>query len=257
MDWFIDHFVVEEDRESMRSRVSIENLLKYANEHQIYRVNFRLRREDDQIRYCQVGYARTKDQRGNVHFAAGFHNIDDDVRRQIQQAQDLEHAWKNAHIDQMTGMLNRRSYEEKLQELRDDQNDIISLVYMDLNGLKTVNDNLGHHEGDNLIKGAASVIRGVFADRGFCYRTGGDEFVAILVNQDDTEEELRAAIQAGAAAWKGNFSEGLTISFGMATSTMENFITIADLMKQADDAMYSDKRAFYSTRGNDRRRRRG
>ena len=168
----------------------------------------------------------------------------------------LEHENKFlSESDQMTGMLNRRSYEQHMSLLR--QNGCSAgtkICALDINGLKMVNDNLGHHAGDELIRGAADCIRGVFGPYGKCYRTGGDEFVAILEGASPEETELKDMLTDRCACFKGAYVSGLSISIGIAEAEEGD---IADeLVKKADWAMYAFKADYYKRSGIDRRRAR-
>ena len=93
-----------------------------------------------------------------------------------------------SHTDELTGCFNRHAYEEDIVQLRMDE----AFVYisLDMNGLKTVNDSLGHAAGDELIRGVASCMKQCFAEVGKVYRIGGDEFVIIVLNQIQNIENL-------------------------------------------------------------------
>ncbi len=90
-----------------------------------------------------------------------------------------------AYTDELTGLGNRRSFDEKLKELGENNYAIVSF---DLNYLKKTNDTYGHEKGDELIRDFADVLKDTFDGKGVTARTGGDEFVVIL--EDTTREEL-------------------------------------------------------------------
>lgn len=94
-----------------------------------------------------------------------------------------------SETDRLTNMPNRRSYEFALEKLRKEKRDVIIVAY-DVNGLKKTNDTLGHDAGDELICAAAQCIQMCFGAWGTCYRTGGDEFIAILETPFPNMEEL-------------------------------------------------------------------
>lgn len=105
--------------------------------------------------------------------------------------------YKLAHFDQMSGLYNRTAYEEKLEELsnkfeeiKKDNNIIVFTV--DLNFLKYLNDNFGHHIGDDAIRKTAQILLECFSsDNEFCYRTGGDEFCVISIGNKVEEYEMQ------------------------------------------------------------------
>lgn len=94
---------------------------------------------------------------------------------------------KLAYEDGLTGLLNRTSFMDELEELKDYKQGLIAVL--DINDLKNVNDTYGHLEGDNLIKEAASNIDDYLSSFGKCYRIGGDEFVFIS-KESDIEEKF-------------------------------------------------------------------
>ena len=157
--------------------------------------------------------------------------------------------------DQLTGMMNRRSFEQHMDLLRKNGRSPLDLTIcaFDVNGLKKVNDTLGHHAGDELIRGAADCIEGAFGSYGRCYRTGGDEFMAILDGSHPTDEELRDSLNSRCSCFKGTYVSGLSISIGMVTGTAED--SLDALVMKADQEMYADKSRYYRQAGFDRRRR--
>ena len=126
---------------------------------------------------------------------------------------------------------------------------------MDLNGLKSANDNRGHEAGDELLLGAAKCMKQVLSPYGSVYRTGGDEFVAIV---DMAPEKLPGIIQdlrASFAGWQGEKNEVLSVSVGIAHNGEPPKKNLQELIAQADHEMYRDKAAYYNRQGLDRRRR--
>lgn len=157
--------------------------------------------------------------------------------------------------DQATRLLNRRAFEEEkarlaMMPLRED----FAYVTADVNGLKTVNDTLGHAAGDELIQGAADCLRSCFGRYGDIYRIGGDEFAAMLqLSRDQLEDALRA-LDAATAAWSGRLVKGLSISCGCATAREFPSGNIAQLGRVSDERMYAAKEAHYKATGEKRRR---
>lgn len=160
-----------------------------------------------------------------------------------------------SHSDQLTGFFNRRAYEEdvakyKYRELKD------SFVYvsMDLNGLKIANDTKGHAAGDELLKGAAECIRQVFKPYGRLYRTGGDEFVALIYADSERIKMLEKDLDECTAQWKGELVDHLAIACGLAArSEIGPEATVQKLSELADERMYEAKTRYYKQRGVDRR----
>ena len=156
--------------------------------------------------------------------------------------------------DQMTGIYNRRSYEMMLGELRRDRRRT-AVVSFDVNGLKSTNDNLGHKAGDELICGAASCIEQVFSQYGRCFRTGGDEFVAILHDVNWDPDEMEKKFLETTAAWHGKYVESLNVSIGIVLAADYPELNVDELVALADKEMYASKARYYMQSGRDRRSR--
>lgn len=173
-------------------------------------------------------------------------DIDEEKRRE-------EHLIKISKTDELTRLYNRRSYEEDISEYKVDRMpDDLMVIMADVNGLKQTNDTLGHEAGDELIRGVASVLTAVFGSVGKVYRTGGDEFAAII-RTDETFESLRAKLKNLENEWHGEIVEHMYLSVGCALHRDNPEASIAELEKVADVMMYQEKDAYYREKGTDRR----
>ena len=116
------------------------------------------------------------------------------------------------------------------------------VAYIDLNGLKQINDNLGHEAGDRLLCDAAKEILRTFPENS--YRIGGDEFVIILPESGKAEfEEQMEQVQEDLKQAHISYSMGLEWKKeGMLES----------MLKAAEQRMYAEKNAYYKLRGRDR-----
>ena len=160
-----------------------------------------------------------------------------------------------SYRDEMTGLGNRRFYEETLNKL--EENDTLSdvtVIALDVNGLKNVNDNIGHSAGDELIKGAAEVIAQVFGHAGEAFRTGGDEFMAIIKDGDCDLNMLEKRLLEVMALWHGENVDKLSISYGFASGADFSGASIKELIEAADSRMYECKKAYYEKNGIERRK---
>ena len=142
--------------------------------------------------------------------------------------------------DQLTGLYNRRFYEEERLRLDTSRNLPMTLVIADVNGLKLVNDAFGHQAGDRMLVRIASLIRNVSRADDIVARIGGDEFV-LLLPKTGTEEatgivrRIREAI-AGEEAQPAVIS----VSFGMATKEKADE-DMSAVFTEAENAMYREK----------------
>ncbi|ORT99328.1 diguanylate cyclase/phosphodiesterase [Anaerovibrio sp. JC8] len=162
-----------------------------------------------------------------------------------------------AHHDGLTGLLNRRSFNEDMETLNDELagSDVIVLA-MDLNGLKTANDNLGHEAGDELITGAAGCMTKILAPYGNVYRVGGDEFMAILFNNVEDWPNILQRLKDSFEAWNGKLVKTLSVAIGSSSSRDYPALNLNDMVSSADQEMYKDKAAYYKRNGIDRRKNR-
>lgn len=145
-----------------------------------------------------------------------------------------------SYHDQLTGLYNRRFYEEELRRLDTERNLPFTIVLADVNGLKLVNDSFGHFKGDELLKKVAEVItKGCRADD-IIARLGGDEFVILLPQTDGYEaEQIVKRIKGLAAKVKVGVID-ISISFGYDTKNNKEE-SIQEIFKKAEDQMYKKK----------------
>jgi len=142
--------------------------------------------------------------------------------------------------DQLTGLYNRRFFEEELKRLDVARNYPLTLVMADVNGLKLINDSFGHAVGDELLINVAEVLRKGCRGDDIIARLGGDEFSILLPNTDAVEtEQILERIYALAGKEKVG-SIDLSISFGYETKRYETE-DIPELLKKAEDFMYKRK----------------
>jgi diguanylate cyclase (GGDEF)-like protein len=163
--------------------------------------------------------------------------------------------FRSSYVDELTGMLNRRAFEDKIGKIRKKGHpENIKVAAFDVNGLKVSNDTLGHTAGDELISGAADVIRETFDSYGKCYRTGGDEFVAVLDKSVEDTDELAERFEKAVSEWHGTQVEKMSVSYGIISSDDDENISIDDMLVSADEEMYRNKRKYYSVNENNRRK---
>ncbi|MCQ2558499.1 MAG: GGDEF domain-containing protein [Oscillospiraceae bacterium] len=156
------------------------------------------------------------------------------------------------NTDQLTGILNRRCCDQRINELGAKGVPAgMSFCIADINGLKRVNDRIGHFAGDELVCAAAKCMNKVFGPYGACYRMDGDEFVAILEPGAPEGEELLALLQQCCADYRGEHIAGFSVSAGIVTAQGNE--PLQDLIKEADRCMYAAKEAYYTKAENNRR----
>jgi len=153
-----------------------------------------------------------------------------------------------AMIDGLTGLYNRRAFEERLQieiERSRRYENSLTLMILDLDKFKRINDTYGHIFGDMVLKKTASIIRGSVRTVDTVARYGGEEFAVILINADKNNsyksaERIRSNIQSFVFE-KDGIREHITISIGMAEYPLDG-TDVPTMISHADLAMYQSKR---------------
>ncbi|MFZ5975680.1 MAG: HD domain-containing phosphohydrolase [Bacillota bacterium] len=160
-----------------------------------------------------------------------------DFTEEKQKKDEIEYL---SYHDQLTGLYNRRFYEEELRRLDNRRNLPLSVVMGDVNGLKLTNDAFGHAVGDRLLQKAAEIMKATCRQDDIIARYGGDEFIIVLPKTSVEEaEEIVNRIRAAISNVEID-SVMLSISFGWDVKVNEHE-DISDILKKAEDYMYTCK----------------
>jgi diguanylate cyclase (GGDEF)-like protein len=150
-----------------------------------------------------------------------------------------------AYRDPLTGLWNRRYFDERIAEeldrARRNPARRLSIMIIDVNDFKRLNDTLGHAEGDRALTWVANFLKSHLRAHDVCCRVGGDEFAVILpeVGEDGCETLMTRLREK--LAWDGTF-RSFSIGLSIGTSTLPTEVCSGDeLMRSADRAMYRDK----------------
>jgi diguanylate cyclase (GGDEF)-like protein len=151
--------------------------------------------------------------------------------------------------DVMTSLYNRAYYEEEMKRLSGGRQYPVSIIIADMDGLKDVNDSLGHQAGDSLIRRAAEVLKAGFRQEDVIARIGGDEFAIIMpVTETPVAEEAMERVQT-LIGLNNKFYGNPILSISLGVSTGEKGSDIEQIMRAADDNMYREKRAHHQQSG--------
>ena len=151
-----------------------------------------------------------------------------------------------SYVDSLTYAQNRNHFNEYIEQNRNKELHSLGVIYLDLNGLKEVNDKMGHIAGDTLIITASYVLQEIFLDNS--YRVGGDEFVVI-------EQDVSELLFFDQYSKLLNRMKELEISVATGCVWKETCTNLSEILQEADQKMYEDKKHYYSLAENDRRKR--
>lgn len=184
--------------------------------------------------------------RENQRQMLGYLVVIHDITRRIAIEKKLQEL---SLIDELTGLTNRRGFNMLTTQLINMvyrmQRDAV-LVYMDMDGLKWVNDNLGHAVGDQALMDTGTILKSAFRAADVIARYGGDEFVIFAIQSDDISGETmlaRLQEQLDAHNTRPNLKHPLSISAGLAHYHWQQPASLETLLEQADQAMYAVKQS--------------
>ena len=152
-----------------------------------------------------------------------------------------------SYVDSLTYAQNRNHFNEYIEQNRNKELHSLGVIYLDLNGLKEINDKMGHIAGDTLIISASYALQEIFLDNS--YRVGGDEFVVI-------EQDVSELLFFDQYSKLLKRMKELEISVATGCVWKETCSNLSETLQEADQKMYEDKKRYYSLAENDRRKRR-
>ena len=160
------------------------------------------------------------------------------IMNSVERKERRQQLEKLSYRDMLTGLYNRNKYIRVLEASEGKNLHDVGVAYMDLNGLKKMNDEKGHEAGDDLIRAAAGALTDVFPDQAF--RVGGDEFVIIREGISETAfsekiDQLRDNMER----------RKVSVSIGDQWAAEER--GIEEMLKRADHRMYEEKKRYYQT----------
>ena len=185
------------------------------------------------------------------------HRLQQDLLRQQQEIETLRRQREvldhQAKLDPLTSLFNRRYIEEHLERVFQqacDNKTCLSLVFIDLDRFKDINDEFGHVTGDKVLKGFAAILDSLFREgEALAGRYGGEEFIVILPETGgdlahQRVKEIRHELQGKALAYACGVPILVTASYGIAAmEEAERFTSASELVATADQCMYRSKRS--------------
>ncbi|MGI8565032.1 MAG: sensor domain-containing diguanylate cyclase [Pyrinomonadaceae bacterium] len=170
------------------------------------------------------------------------------VARDITDRRRAEEALQNTLLtDPLTGLYTRRGFfnhaERHLALAGDTKKHL--LLFIDLDGLKTVNDQLGHREGDAMLVAAAEVLKNSTREGDIVARLGGDEFTVLVVDPPEDHLQIVERIQGSAAERNSRAETSCAVSFSLGATPfrMKDYSSLDEVLAIADEEMYKQKRS--------------
>lgn len=251
LDWGWLDEVHPDDREALRSRI-----VEATGEEHGYEAEYRLRRADGQYRWmlerCRPRYPLDDEalpgHTGGVQVRGYVGSCVDITDRKLTER---ELAWQATH-DELTGLANRnyayRRLSELVRELQRHEG-VLALLYVDVDGLKTINDEQGHASGDEHLRRVARDLEAACRPDDLLARIGGDEFLIAVPRLEDASEARAVAERllstdrdAAEPGESGVADSSVSLSIGIAL-TDDEATRVEDLIDHADEAMYVAKRS--------------
>ena len=148
-------------------------------------------------------------------------------------------------LDGMTGLLNQKSFSNYL-EAKENEEKKCTIIIMDVNDFKYINDNYGHEFGDKILIEISKIIKETYQKYGKCYRMGGDEFAVIMQAGLDNVELINKYFISALEVSRIEIKELPHVSWGYSEYNPKNkdIHSIKDTKQEADDRMYENKKEF-------------
>jgi len=165
------------------------------------------------------------------------------IIRNVTERKELQNRLEFLSMhDSLTWLFNRNRFEQEMQRLEGIDSQCAGLIICDIDGLKFINDSLGHETGDTLLTTTGFLLHSVFGDEGIVARVGGDEFAILLPDKSkaEVEETCRRLRTVFNKHIRDNPGLPLSISIGSAVSS-EEFPDMRSLYREADNHMYREK----------------
>jgi diguanylate cyclase (GGDEF)-like protein/PAS domain S-box-containing protein len=211
-------------------------------------VTCRLRRRDGEYRWFEFRVTRVNGEDGRLrHYQSSGRDIT--VRRQLEQrlAVQAEELRSLSLRDGLTGLYNRRGFLELSQQVvrvAEREKHRLALLFVDLDGLKRINDQLGHGSGDRAIGEAADLLRSTCRATDLVARLGGDEFVVLAsALEGEGIEILKDRLDHALGQLNGERGRDYNLSFSVGVATFDPLapVPIETLLVEADARMYEAK----------------
>lgn len=235
-----DRLIHPEDRERIKLFLDRDRLISQLENRRQLTEDYRMAVDGGKTQYTRMSVTYSSDQ---SHFIICVENRDKDVRKEREHLAALSMANEMARRDELTHTKNKTAYHEMEQELQkqiEEGTVSFSIVICDINGLKTINDTVGHKAGDDYIKSCCRLICQIF-HHSPVFRIGGDEFAVVLRGQDFDNRSGLLSLLRNRVEENIRIGEGPVIASGMAEFQPVTDRSVEDVFNRADNLMYENK----------------
>ena len=219
-----------EDRDKVNS-----SLRTLSEDKPVCSLEYRIVMPDGSLRWHQWTHRAIYNRTGEI---VDYQSVGRDINESKLAEEKLTFL---SHHDVLTGLYNRLYFEQAMQKWETNNNSV-GLIMCDVDGLKLVNDTLGHKQGDHLLQVVARVIKSCFREEDIVARVGGDEFAVIIPRGNQKRMEIATSLIRKAINEYNSENDDFPISVSVGYAWREDFnISMAAVYRDADNNMYRDK----------------
>lgn len=186
-----------------------------------------------------IGFIGIDNPRYDIYDTTILRSISLFVLYDIAKTKTIERLQILSTRDSLTGLKNRNSYIQEITALEEHLPNSLGVIFLDLNGLKRINDVHGHTMGDRSLNQVGQILLSLF--RGYSYRVGGDEFVVLMTDVSENEYNNRVE------KLKECIASNKEIDLAIGTAFKEHPLQIEALITEADSRMYERKKEYYDS----------
>jgi diguanylate cyclase (GGDEF)-like protein len=239
---YADRFVSDKNKAEFKYLLSSEVIKRKLEKHNVVRFEYEFKSPDGEVTYYEEKIKKDTTNDTGFYVIIGTK----DIGQEVKMRNDLKHALEMAHTDLLTGLCNQQGLIHKCSETLKDKSTPNSLVFMDLDNFKMVNDKYGHGMGDKILYEVGRVLTEETRGKDVVGRYGGDEFIILL--HDIKEERYAIAIleritdRIEEVCEKFDLNVKISASIGVAFTEQTGY-DYRYLKEIADDRLYIAKKS--------------
>lgn len=189
--------------------------------------------KDDEI----IGFIGVDNPSENINNMTLLHNINSFVLDEMERRRLIEELEHTSYTDLLTGLGNRNFYIKVLNELSEHAPESLGVVFIDINGMKRLNDDYSHEYGDTIIREIASILKENVKE--YCFRIGGDEFIILYVNI--TQANFKHTVDK----LRNEFAAHQECDVSIGSTWKKGSVCVKNEVLKADECMYAEKQKYY------------